>query len=145
MGRLKIVLDIRGQQAKLFTNSKKQGIMGMDHRIGKLNSGKFYAYLDGYSGEPFIGTLEEVEVAMGLRKEKSASVPGTDYHHVKTFTVVVRFQYPAWDEVGGIEYFGIIASSKSEANAKARKMAADDGHLGSLKGRVTFTATEEKS
>lgn len=113
----------------------------MDARIGQLNNGKFYAYTEGYNVEPFIGTLEEVEVALGLREKQEA--PVIKQRNTKEYTVTVRFQYPAWDEVDGIEYTGVVARSKSEANAKVRKMAADDGHLGSLKGRVTFTATEE--
>jgi|SRR5690606_35547359 len=113
----------------------------MNAQIGQLNSGKFYAYLNGYNAEPFVGTLEEVEVALGLREKQET--PAIKQRSAKDYTVTVRFQYPAWDEVDGIEYTGIVARSKSEANAKVRKLAADDGHLGSLKGRVTFTATEE--
>ncbi|MFZ5533412.1 MAG: hypothetical protein ACOY5H_07795 [Pseudomonadota bacterium] len=113
----------------------------MNAQIGQLNGGKYYTYLNGYMAEPFIGTLEEVEEAMGLREKKEA--PAIKKRSIKSYTVTVRFQYPAWDEVDGIEYKGIDACSKSEANAIVRKLAADDGHLGSLKGRVTFTATEE--
>src|SRR5690554_7886824 len=102
----------------------------MDGRIGQLNNGKFYAYPEGYNAEPFIGTLEEVEVALGLREKQEA--PATKPRPVKTYTVKVRFQFPAWDETDGLEYPGIVARSKSEANSKARRMAADDGHLGSL-------------
>lgn len=56
--------------------------------------------------------------------------------------VRLTFQHPAWDEQDGILYEGIVAGSKSEANAKARKMARNDGHLGGGKGRVTFTALQ---
>lgn len=107
----------------------------MDARIGQLNSGKFYAYIDGYNAEPFIGTLEEVQVALGLHKTPTAR---------KVYTITIRFQYPAWDEVDGIEYAGIVAGSKSEAIAKVRKMALHDGHLGRAKGRAWLTATIEK-
>lgn len=114
----------------------------MDARIGELSSGKFYAYLNGYNAEPFVGSLVEVEVAMDLRAEEElaqvvAAAP------VKTYTVRLSFQYPAWDEVDGIEYRDIQADSKSEANAWARRMAEQDGHLCGGKGRATFTATED--
>lgn len=97
----------------------------MNAQIGQLNGGKFYAYIDGYNAEPFIGTLEEVEAALGLHKTPIIR---------KTYIVTIRFQYPAWDEVDGIEYAGILAASKSEAIAKVRKMARHDGHLGRVKG-----------
>jgi hypothetical protein len=58
----------------------------------------------------------------------------------KEWDVRLSFQYPAWDETDGIWYRGISAKSKSEANAYARRQADRDGHLGSGKGRATFTA-----
>lgn len=112
----------------------------MHPSIGQLSNGKCYVYLNGYNSEPFMGTLEEVEAAMGLCVK--AEVVPEAASKAKTFNVLLRFQYPAWDEVDGIEFSGIFARSKSEANKIARKMAANDGHLGSMKGRVTFTATE---
>ncbi|MNR47046.1 hypothetical protein D3C85_1661020 [compost metagenome] len=60
----------------------------------------------------------------------------------KTFDVTLRFQYPAWDVVDGILYRDIFATTKREANNKARSMADGDGHLGGGQGWVTFTATE---
>ena len=62
----------------------------------------------------------------------------------KTYTVTIRFQSPAWDEVNGIPYTGIEATSKSAAIKQVRRLAWDDGHtaLATGKGRITFTATE---
>lgn len=58
-----------------------------------------------------------------------------------TFTVTIRFQYPAWDEKDGIPYDHIDAKSKSEAIKIVRKEAERDGHLPARdKGRVTLTA-----
>lgn len=124
----------------------------MHPAIGQLITGKFYSHIYGYGVEPFIGTLEEVEVAMGLREASpapAANLSDRDFQAQevapagKTYTVTLTFQYPAWDEVQGIEYRDIGAGSKSEANALARKMADQDGHLGTGKGRATFTATEQ--
>lgn len=115
--------------------------MLLDPRIGKLNCGKFYAFAHGYNKPETIGTLEEVEIAIGLRRQPGTAMqsgPKVQYWNVK-----LTFQYPAWDEVHGIDYHGISARSKSEANAIARRRAANDGHLGGGKGRTTFTATTQ--
>lgn len=114
----------------------------MDARIGVLNSGKFYAYPNGYHAEPVIGTLQEVELALGLR----SSVAPTDpvQKSDKRYSVLLTFEFPAWDEVNGLEYRDIGAASKSEANAIARSKASQDGHLVSGKGRYHFKATEQE-
>ena len=116
----------------------------MHPAIGQLNSGKFYSYIHGYSAEPFMGTLEEVEVAMGLREQVVAGPKPRALPQAKTFDVVMTFQYPAWDEQEGIVYRSIEASSKSEANAIARRQADQDGHFGWGKGRITFVAKEQR-
>lgn len=116
----------------------------MHPSIGQLGyGGKFYSYLNGYSAEPFVGTLEEVEAAMGLRPLSTPPSVAPTRAKRKSFDVTMRFQYPAWNEVDGIEYRSIEADSKSEANSIARKQADRDGHLGWGKGRVTFTANEQ--
>lgn len=115
----------------------------MHPSIGQLNGGKFYSYLNGYSSEPFVGSLEEVEVAMGLRPQAVRPAVEPTVSKRKCFDVTMRFQYPAWDEADGIVYRSIEADSKSEANAMARRMADQDGHLAGGKGRVTFIACEQ--
>lgn len=115
----------------------------MHPSIGQLNGGKFYSYLNGYGSEPFFGTLEEVEVAMGLRPQPALSPAAPAESKRKCFDVTMRFQYPAWNEAKGIVYRSIEADSKSEANAMARRMADQDGHLAGGKGRVTFSACEQ--
>ena len=56
-----------------------------------------------------------------------------------SFDVTLRFQFPAWDEANGISYPGISSRSKAEAINWARKMARDDGHIGTGgKGRTSF-------
>ena len=61
---------------------------------------------------------------------------------MKVWNVKLTFQYPAWDEVDGIIFCGIVAPNKTTANAAARKKAGQDGHLFGGKGRTTFSATE---
>jgi hypothetical protein len=60
---------------------------------------------------------------------------------MKTWDVCMTFQYPAWDEKGGIWYRGVVAGSRREANKQARRMAANDGHAVGGRGRYFFTAT----
>lgn len=60
-----------------------------------------------------------------------------------TYTVTLRFQSPAWDEVRGIDYY-VNAATKAEAIAIARRRANNDGHTPSTgKGRAVFTAKED--
>jgi len=110
----------------------------LDPRIGMLSSGKFYAFAHGLAKPETVGTLQEVELALGIYKAH-ASVPAKSQ---KTFDVVMRFAYPAWDEVDGLCYLGICAESKAHANRIARKQAERDGHAIGGRGRFTFTATE---
>lgn len=116
----------------------------MDPRIGMLNGGRFYAYVNGHGQEPFIGTLAEVEAALGLRGN---TVPFTPVASVaapmdKLWNVTMRFEFPAWDERDGYVYRDIPAATKSEANQKARRMAELDGHAIGGRGRYYFTAEE---
>jgi len=110
----------------------------LDPRIGTLNSGCYYAFPNGYDAPEVVGTQQEVEVALGLRSMAPVIATNGD-----RYTVTLRFQYPAWDEVGGIVYADILARTKAEAIADARRMARDDGHTGTGKGRYTFTAEVE--
>lgn len=110
----------------------------LDPRIGILSSGKFYAFAHGYDKPETVGTLQEVEHALGIAEVQS----GKSATAGKTFDVVMRFEHPAWDEVNGISYPGIQASSKADANKQARSMAERDGHAIGGRGRYTFAATK---
>lgn len=116
--------------------------MHMDSRIGILNSGKFYAFANGYDQPEIRGTLEEVEIALGLRDPASViKAPATaTVNHDDRYTVTLRFQHPAWDEVNGIVYDDISARTKAEAINIVRTKAFSDGHTGRGKGRYWFTA-----
>lgn len=120
--------------------------MKLDPRIGKLNSGMFYAFANGYNEPEVVGSLDAVEIALGIRSAPGA-VPQPRQivmsGQFKSWCVTMKFQHPAWDEVDGIKYTGIIATSKSGANKIARKRAENDGHTGAGKGLYTFTAVEE--
>lgn len=106
----------------------------MDARIGILNNGEYYAFVDGYDAPEVRGTLEAVETALGLR---AAPVAKTG----NTYSVTLRFQCPAWDEKDGIVY-EVEARTKAEAISYARSQARNDGHAQTGKGRYTFTAEE---
>lgn len=113
----------------------------LDARIGMLNGGRFYAYVHGYNSEPVVGALAEVENALGLKLAVKRNIRASR-DAVVQYDVLMRFQYPAWDEQDGVLFDGIVASSRSEANRIARRRAMEDGHsLG--RGRVYFTATEK--
>ncbi|WP_445769411.1 hypothetical protein [Rheinheimera sp.] len=112
----------------------------MDSRIGQLNGGKYYAYINGYDQEPLFGSLAEVEAALGIQASiKTEIVTST----LLTYTVTLRYEYPAWDEVNGINYSGIEAKCKSDAIKAARKKAETYGHCQTGKGRYWFTAEVE--
>jgi hypothetical protein len=80
----------------------------------------------------------------GVKATKPAKTTVNGSAPDKNYTVTIRFQFPAWDEVDGIPYTNIEAPSKSEAIKQVRRTAWDDGHtaMAKGKGRITFTATE---
>lgn len=74
---------------------------------------------------------------------QSLDISQTSVYHglmmLTDYTVTLRFAFPAWDEVHGIPYTGIRATSKAEAVRLVRSRADRDGHL-TGKGRYTLTA-----
>lgn len=117
----------------------------MDARIGQLNNGTFYAYTNGYAVEPVMGTLEQVEVALGIRGSVPVEAPQKAVKVAyKSFDVRLTFQYPAWNEKEGLLYSNISAQSKKDAIKQARKMAEDDGHAVGGRGMYWFSATEQE-
>ena len=60
----------------------------------------------------------------------------------QTFTVTLRFQFPAWIEKAGIPY-EVRAKTKADAIRYAKVMAERDGHIGGhavSRGRASFKA-----
>lgn len=115
----------------------------MDARIGQLNSGKFYTFANGYDQEPVTGTLEEVEVALGLREIAPVEIAAPVAAKIKraTYAVTMTFEFPAWDETKGV-FFSVEANSKKEAIKEARRQAYADGYATTGKGKYWFKAEE---
>lgn len=103
--------------------------MNLDPRIGVLNGGKFYCFPNGHGKPEFIGTQEEVEIALGLRQsaakeEKPAKRQGELRDYVVTIT-------PRKITYAGSQTFGeytveVVARSNSEAITKARRERNDN-------------------
>jgi len=56
------------------------------------------------------------------------------------YLVTLTFQFPAWDETKGIEYF-YENTDRQSAIRRAKQDAENDGHIDRFKGRTKFTAT----
>lgn len=110
----------------------------IDPRIGMLGNGRFYAFANGYDQPETVGTLPDVEAALGIR----AKVYERQTDKLASWNVTMRFACPAWDEMDGIEFTDIVASCKSDAVKAARKQADNDGHACRGRGRYWFTAIE---
>ena len=98
----------------------------MDSRIGKLNSGTYYAYVNGYNQEPVMGTLEDVEIALGLRQK--ATVTAQKAENVKTYVVRIVSKYPSYNEPAEGSDWECVARNVNDAIKQARKMMSDGGH-----------------
>lgn len=115
----------------------------LDPRIGVLNSGRFYCFPRGYSAPELIGTLEEVEAALGLSgqgkeaKKPTKNRPGAE---VRAYVVTVT---PAMVTYSGGRRDGeytveVRAASASEAVKQVRAERRDnEGRYGV---RVTYKA-----
>lgn len=92
----------------------------LDPRIGYLNSGKFYAYVNGhgYGKEPTFGTLEEIEIALGLRVAPAPVSANIRKFRAPLLTFKARLTNPdGWSEEWEVE-----ARNKTEARAKVAAM-----------------------
>jgi hypothetical protein len=63
-------------------------VSNLDPRIGYLNSGRFYAYV-GAARKEVMGSREEVEIALGLRKKARPAI--------RTFIVTVKPGVESWN------------------------------------------------
>jgi hypothetical protein len=108
----------------------------MDDRIGILNSGTYYAYVNGYNQEPVMGTLEEIESALGIRQpldsalglRQKAPVSVRKAENVKTYIVRIVSKYPSYNEPVDGSDWECIARDANDAIKQARKMMHDGGH-----------------
>lgn len=100
--------------------------MQLDSRIGVLNSGKFYAFANGYDQPEIVGNLEEVEVALGLRV--LPNMGAKKKRSVRSFSVTVT---PSMLTYAGTMVLGeyvveLNASTHKEAISKARLQRRDE-------------------
>jgi hypothetical protein len=113
----------------------------MDPRIKQLESGKFYAYVKGCPN-PVIGTLRDVEDALGLPRSLEA-VAAKALPADKLFTVRITFQHSTAGDGGDLKYEDIEAGCEIEAYSNARLKAIRDGHRVKLNGFSSFVATPQ--
>lgn len=116
-------------------------IAPMDPRIGVLNSGVHYAFVDGYDKPEFRGTREEVEVRLGLRPAPVAKPkrPRSVYlYRVKVTPSVIGYTstgFGGGSETHGAYFIEVYAANGKEAISKARKERRDE------EGRFAVPAT----
>lgn len=84
----------------------------MDSRIGILNSGKFYAYANGYGKPPVVGTLADVEIALGLRKPVKKLRA-----YIVSVTPKKEFHFNS-----GVDFIEVQALDANQAIKKVREM-----------------------
>lgn len=115
----------------------------LDPRIGILNSGVFYAFVNGYSKPETRGTREEVEAALGLRSEivvpAAAAKPARrrELHAYEVTTTLSQTVYFQGGEISS-DVSTIYAYTKAEAISKAK--AAYREAEGRYRVPATFTA-----
>lgn len=91
----------------------------LDPRIGTLNSGRFYAFAHGYDKPETVGTLAEVEAALGLIRQTAAQAARTTRPAVRTFTVTITPNVLTWYAPEAYEV-EVDAATHAEAIKAAR-------------------------
>lgn len=89
----------------------------MDARIGTIirnGQERFYAFVNGYDAPETMGTLEEVETALGLRLAPVKSAPTKSVQSARTYIVTLTW------EGGEKEEVEVFASSHAKAIQKGR-------------------------
>lgn len=112
-------------------------MMTLDSRIGMLNNGEYYAFVNGYDQPEIRGTLHKVMKALGLCSDKKENHKNTTT--IKKYVVVGTYKFPDCYN-HGFE-FEVYAKNKSEANKIARNMAQYEGHT-RMDGPLYMKATE---
>lgn len=118
----------------------------MNPRIGKLSSGKFYAFLNGYGNEPtYADTAEELEILLagGTPVPPPATVvkyvPAMKVNKVKLYKVFAKLNFPDYYNTG--YEMSIVATTKAEAISRARTKVQGLGHT-RQDGGLTYSANE---
>lgn len=112
----------------------------LDPRIGQLNGGKFYCFPNGYGQPELIGSREEIEVALGLRRRVAASKPKPSRRYLVTVTPVLHYYIGAWQS--GEYTVEVDATSRSEAIAIVRRQRNENE--GRHRVRANFSAVLAK-
>ncbi|GEM_PF-4107510 len=98
----------------------------LDPRIGTLNSGKFYAFAHGYDKPETIGSLEEVEIALGLRTAPAKPAKMVAKREYRDYVVTMT---QGGEDTETVEF----AKSAAQAISKARQFwNAQDGRTRSV-------------
>lgn len=114
----------------------------LDPRIGTLVRGQetvFYAFVNGYHADPLEGTLEQVETALGLRRQASPAirvVPSPAPRRraptsrvLREYTVTVTpsiVTYAGGSYTGGATYGEYTVQVFARSHAKALQKARSD-------------------
>jgi hypothetical protein len=89
----------------------------MDARIGTIirnGQKRFYAFVNGYDAPETVGSLEEVEVALGLRVVQAKPTAATASRLARSYTVTLMWQG------GDEEEIEVVATSHAMAIQKGR-------------------------
>ena len=134
-----LIVLISKNDAIITTSQTRKQIM--NPAIGKLSSGKFYAYLNGYKNEPtYADTTEELEILLaGGTPVPVAVVKPVGKSRVKLYSVKAKLTTPSCFNAG--YEMSIVATTKPEAISRARTKVRGLGHT-RQDGGLTYTATE---
>jgi hypothetical protein len=100
--------------------------MSLHPAIGILSTGVHYAFLDGYRDEPFMGSREDVERALGLSVEpqvaQESAMPAKAAQGLRDYEVRISLPMPVYS--GAVSSHTsterVSASSRNEAIKQAR-------------------------
>lgn len=108
--------------------------MPLDPRIGMLSGGRFYCFANGYDRPEIVGTLETVQVALGLRAKPAKAAAVRRYQ--VTVTPQMTIYCGAW--CGEAYTVEVDAVSHSRAIAMVRQQRnEEEGRYGV---RATYRA-----
>ena len=121
------LIDVPEGETMLTT--KQLSWANLEPRIGRLNSGKFYAFVEGYDKPEFVGTLEEVEIRLGLRqpaskKNRTVATKALRDYDVTVTPKIVTYSGGGWATGGqtfGAYTVRVSAHTSSEAIKKVRQ------------------------